>query len=115
MTLTVERRDARAWPEEQLGRLFSEGFPTFITADQVAGQYIGRVREWFTDLDLMLVDADGAPVATGWAVPQSSSRPTEPVTEPAARERVGEPLRLGQDARGRSFEDRGKGGTVRFT
>ncbi|MFJ9739827.1 GNAT family N-acetyltransferase [Streptomyces sp. NPDC101166] len=69
MILTTERADAREWPREPLAELFSEGFPPFITADRLVKEYIGRVREWFADLDLMLVDEDGAPVAAGWGVP----------------------------------------------
>ncbi|MFD0009023.1 hypothetical protein ACFVJ4_42655, partial [Streptomyces sp. NPDC127178] len=49
--------------------LFSEGFPEFITADRLAKQYIGRIREWFADLNLTLVDDHGMPVATGWGIP----------------------------------------------
>ena len=49
--------------------LFSEGFPEFITADRLAKQYIGRIREWFADHNLMLVDDHGMPVATGWGIP----------------------------------------------
>jgi RimJ/RimL family protein N-acetyltransferase len=69
MILRTERTDARTWPREQLAELFSEGFPAFITADPVSKEYIGRVREWFADLDLMLTDEDGVPVAGGWGVP----------------------------------------------
>lgn len=49
--------------------LFSDGFPEFIGADRLAKQYIGRIREWFTDLDLTLVDDRGVPVAAGWGIP----------------------------------------------
>ncbi|GAA3373636.1 hypothetical protein GCM10020367_34360 [Streptomyces sannanensis] len=69
MNLTVERTGAREWSDEQLEMLFAGGFPQFITADQTVKQYIGRVREWFGDLDLMLIDEHGVPVATGWGVP----------------------------------------------
>ncbi|MFB6638902.1 hypothetical protein ACFCYF_16785 [Streptomyces chartreusis] len=69
MTLTVERTDARTWPDEQMQELFSEGFPEFITADRLAKQYIGRIREWFADLNLTLIDDHGMPVATGWGIP----------------------------------------------
>ncbi|MET9502239.1 hypothetical protein ABZY42_10985 [Streptomyces sp. NPDC006622] len=69
MILRTERTDARSWPREQLAELFSEGFPAFITADPVSKEYIGRVREWFADLDLLLVDEEGVPVAGGWGVP----------------------------------------------
>ncbi|WP_034088904.1 hypothetical protein [Streptacidiphilus albus] len=69
MTLIVEQTDAREWSDEQLQELFSEGFPEFITADRLVKQYIGRIREWFTDLNLMLVDEHGVPVASGWGIP----------------------------------------------
>jgi hypothetical protein len=69
MILQTERTDARTWPAEQMAELFSEGFPRFITADRLGKQYIGRVREWFGALDLMLLDEGGVPVAGGWGVP----------------------------------------------
>jgi GNAT superfamily N-acetyltransferase len=69
MSLTVERSDAREWPDEQMRLLYDGAFPPFITADKVAAQYIGRIREWFTDLYINLVDEDEVPVATGWGVP----------------------------------------------
>ena len=67
--LIIERTDAREWTDEQLQALFSEGFPEFIVADRLAKQYIGRVREWFPELNLMLVDDRGWPVAGGWGIP----------------------------------------------
>jgi GNAT superfamily N-acetyltransferase len=69
MTVTVERTDAREWSDEQMEDLFSEGFPAFITADRLVKQYIGRVREWFPEWNLILVDAEQDPVATGWGIP----------------------------------------------
>lgn len=69
MTYLVERFDAREWPDEQLERLFADAFPPFITADPVARVYIDRVRKWFGEFNLMLVDAEDRPVATGWGVP----------------------------------------------
>jgi hypothetical protein len=69
VTVYVERFDARPWPETVLEELFAEAFPAFITADQDAKKYIGRVREWFADLNIMLVDDQEVPVATGWGVP----------------------------------------------
>ncbi|MCF2536289.1 hypothetical protein K6168_11550 [Streptomyces sp. FB2] len=69
MILKVERTDARTWPDEHLKELFSEGFPKFITADRLVKEYIGRVGEWFADLNLMLVDDRDVPVASGWGVP----------------------------------------------
>jgi hypothetical protein len=45
--VTVVRTDARAWSDEQLADLYSDGFPAFITADKLVKQYIGRLREWF--------------------------------------------------------------------
>ena len=71
--VSVERTDAREWSDEQMQALFAEGFPAFITADQLAKQYIGRIREWFPDLNLTLVeqtpDQARTPLATGWAIP----------------------------------------------
>lgn len=69
MSFTVERTGERERPDDQMEPLFAAGFPAFITADQLAKQYIGRVREWFTDQDLILLDDDDEPVATGWGVP----------------------------------------------
>jgi len=68
MTIQVERFDAREWPDEQLEPLFGDAFPKFIVADPVAAAYIKRVREFFGEYDIMLLD-DGVPVATGWGVP----------------------------------------------
>lgn len=68
MSLQIERTSARAWPDEQMEALFAEGFPAFITADREVKKHIGRVRELFAALDIMLVDGD-EPVATGWGVP----------------------------------------------
>ncbi|CAL9651954.1 hypothetical protein [Streptomyces sp. Tu 3180] len=69
MHRTIERTDARTWPNEQLKELFSEGFPEFITAGRLVKEYMGRVREWFAGLNLMLVDENGVPVASGRGVP----------------------------------------------
>jgi GNAT superfamily N-acetyltransferase len=69
MTLTAERSDARSGRDDELEPLFGGAFPAFITADQVAKKYIGQVREWFPDLDIILIDEDDVPVATGWGVP----------------------------------------------
>ena len=69
MPTTVERFDKREWSDEQLEALFAEGFPAFISADKDAKRYIERIRKWFPQLDIVLVDEDDAPVATGWGVP----------------------------------------------
>lgn len=69
MSFTVERFDARAWPDEQLEGLFDGAFPSFISADPVAAVYIGRIREWFADMNVMLVDEHDRPAAVGWGVP----------------------------------------------
>lgn len=69
MSLAVERFDARSWPASELDPLFEGAFPAYITADQEAKAYIGRVRECFADLNIILVEDDQVPVATGWAVP----------------------------------------------
>jgi len=69
VTLVVERFDARPWSDEQLEPLFGGGFPEFITADQVANEYLGRVRAWFAELSIILIDSGEVPVAAGWGVP----------------------------------------------
>lgn len=69
MAVTVERLDARTWPDDVLDPLFEGAFPEFIEADVTAKKYIDRVRKWFADLNIILVDEDQAPVATGWGVP----------------------------------------------
>jgi hypothetical protein len=68
MATSVERFDARAWPDDQLEALFADAFPPFITADAAAGSYIDWVRKWFPEFNIMLV-RDDVPVATGWGVP----------------------------------------------
>jgi hypothetical protein len=69
MGVTAERTDAREWSDEQMADLFSDGFPAFIIADKQAKQYIGRVREWFPEWNLTLVDTEQNPVAAGWGIP----------------------------------------------
>lgn len=69
MPSTVEPLHARTRPEGQLAQLFADGWPSFITADQVVKQYISQVRPLFADLELALIDLDDVVVATGWAVP----------------------------------------------
>jgi hypothetical protein len=66
---TVEPTSQRHWTDEQMDRLFAEGFPAFITADPEVKKYIARVREYFPHLDVILVSDDGQPAATGWGVP----------------------------------------------
>jgi len=67
--LTAERMQDRARPDDQLARLFGDGWPAFITADQEVKRYLGRVRELFGDLELVLLDPDDVIVAAGWSVP----------------------------------------------
>lgn len=69
MTSTVETMGARERPDDQLAQLFGDGWPAFITADQVVKEHIGTVRRLFGDLELVLLDADDVLVAAGWAVP----------------------------------------------
>lgn len=69
MTLTVETMGARARSEAQMDELFGDGWPSFITADQVVKEHIGTVRRLFADLELVLLDGEDVPVAAGWAVP----------------------------------------------
>lgn len=69
MTVSVEAMNARARPDEQLDDLFSDGWPEFITADREVKRHIGRVRDLFEDLELVLIDGEDVIVAAGWAVP----------------------------------------------
>ena len=69
MTSTVETMGARDRSADQLEDLFGDGWPAFITADEVVKEHIGTVRRLFADLELVLLDADDVPVAAGWAVP----------------------------------------------
>jgi GNAT superfamily N-acetyltransferase len=57
-----------------MDRLFAGGWPEFIFHDRETKRHLGRVRELFSDLELVLVDRDGDGdgeeiVAAGWAVP----------------------------------------------
>jgi hypothetical protein len=69
MSLAVERLDARSWADTELDPLFEGAFPAIITADKVAKKYIDRVRQWFPELNIVLVEDGHVPVATGWGVP----------------------------------------------
>lgn len=69
MPLAVERFDAREWPDEVLEPIFADAFPPFIGADKVAALYIDRVREYFADLNIILLDETDQPVACGRGVP----------------------------------------------
>jgi GNAT superfamily N-acetyltransferase len=59
---------ARQRPADGLARLFDGGWPEFIHHDAETDRYLGRVRELFRDLELVVLD-DDVPVAAGWAVP----------------------------------------------
>lgn len=80
--------------------LFAEGFPAFITADQDAKRHIGKVRELFGDLELVLLDSDSVIVAAGWAAPVTwNGQPADlpgGYTDSLARALVGH--QRGQDA-----------------
>ncbi len=68
--LTAEPFRARPRPPEQLTALFGGGWPPFIDADVTAAACLPRIRELFTDLELILsADADGTLVAGCWGVP----------------------------------------------
>lgn len=43
--------------------------PAFITADPVVAVYINRVRQWFGEFNILLVDNHDRPAAVGWGVP----------------------------------------------
>ena len=65
MTLTTEPLHARQRPADQLDRLFDGGWPEFIHHDRETDRYLGRVRELFRDLELVVLD-DDVPVAAAW-------------------------------------------------
>ncbi|GAB1688798.1 hypothetical protein [Krasilnikovia sp. M28-CT-15] len=69
MKLVAEPMPARERPEDQLARLFADGWPAWIAADQEVKKYIGRVQELFAELELVLLDPADEIVAMGWAVP----------------------------------------------
>lgn len=68
MAITSEPLHLRPRPQDQLTRLLTAGWPEFIFHDKETQRHIGRVRELFRDLELVLLD-DGEIVAAGWAVP----------------------------------------------
>ncbi|MEV4413282.1 hypothetical protein [Catellatospora sp. NPDC049609] len=68
MTIIAEPMHARPRSPEHLAGLFAGGWPEFIFHDQQTKRHIGRIRDLFGDLELVLLD-DGVPVAAGWAVP----------------------------------------------
>ncbi|AQZ67024.1 unnamed protein product [[Actinomadura] parvosata subsp. kistnae] len=53
---------------EQADTIFSADWPEFIFHDPVADQYLDRVREYFRQLSLLLLDDDGRIAAGGWGV-----------------------------------------------
>jgi GNAT superfamily N-acetyltransferase len=68
VTFTAQPLHDRPRPADQMDRLFAGGWPEFIFHDQDTERYIGRVRELFSDLELVLLDGEEI-VAAGWAVP----------------------------------------------
>ncbi|MYS20215.1 MULTISPECIES: hypothetical protein [unclassified Streptomyces] len=60
-----DRPDLHGQAEE----IFSAGWPEFIFHDPVADQQMDRVRQWFGELNLLLVDGEDQIVAGGWGVP----------------------------------------------
>ncbi|MDX3228458.1 GNAT family N-acetyltransferase [Streptomyces sp. ME19-01-6] len=60
---------ARPDLHERAHEIFSADWPEFIFHDPVADQYMARVREWFGELSLLLVDDEDQIVAGGWGVP----------------------------------------------
>ncbi len=73
MSSSVERMHARARPDAQMDQLFGDGWPDFITADQLVKRYIGAVRELFADLELVLLDPSDVLVAAGWGCQSSGT------------------------------------------
>jgi GNAT superfamily N-acetyltransferase len=69
MNWLAEPMHFRPRSDEQMAALFADGWPAFISADQVAHRHITEVRERFADLELAILDEDGVLVAAGWGVP----------------------------------------------
>jgi hypothetical protein len=61
--------DVRPDLHEQADEIFSAGWPEFIFHDPVADAQMGRVRQWFGELNLLVVDGADQIVAGGWGVP----------------------------------------------
>jgi GNAT superfamily N-acetyltransferase len=67
MAIVAQPLHARPRPAEQLAWL-SAGWPEFISHDRETARHLGRVRELFAELEVVLLDGDEI-VAAGWAVP----------------------------------------------
>lgn len=67
--VTLEKLSARPHDPARMSELLDTGWPSFISADRVAEQHHPVVRERFGDYELVALDAEGAPLAAGWAVP----------------------------------------------
>ena len=65
---TAEVLNARPRDEAHLEALLGSGWPTFISADRLAGMYLLHVRERIQRFELVVLD-EGIPVVAGWAVP----------------------------------------------
>jgi GNAT superfamily N-acetyltransferase len=68
VAITVEALHARPRPADQLAQLFAGGWPEFIFHDLATDRHLGRIRELFADLEVVLLDGDEI-VAAGWAAP----------------------------------------------
>lgn len=68
MAVTAEPLHIRARPADQTSWLFAGEWPQFIFHDRETERHIGRVRELFSELELVLCDGDEI-VAAGWGVP----------------------------------------------
>ncbi|WP_405647126.1 hypothetical protein [Streptomyces uncialis] len=69
MDLRTFAFDDRPDLHERAEEIFSAGWPEFIFHDPVADQQMDRVRQWFGELNLLLVDGEDRIVAGGWGVP----------------------------------------------
>lgn len=69
MSLVTERFDARERSAKFHRAIGEDAFPPWlIHADPASDVWWDRVRSWFPEFQVVLVD-DGQPVAAGWAVP----------------------------------------------
>ncbi len=61
--------DSRPDLHAQADEVFSAGWPEFAFHDATTDRYLGRVREWFGALNLLLVDEGDRIAAGAWGVP----------------------------------------------
>ncbi|WP_445396146.1 hypothetical protein ACSMX9_21535 [Streptomyces sp. LE64] len=69
MDLRAFAFDDRPDLHAQAEAVFTAGWPEFVFHDPVADRHMDRVRQWFGEWNLLLVDGADRIVAGGWGVP----------------------------------------------